>query len=354
VTEPRANGALDVRPRVSVIIPCRNESQHIADCLDSVLATAYPRDRLQVIVADGLSDDGTRQIVADYARRHPCIQLVDNTKRITPSALNAALGAATGDVVVRMDSHTRYPSAYIPRLIEWLQTSGADNVGGVCMTRAANDGTWARAIAVGLAHPFGVGNSYFRIGVDRPRWVDTVPFGCYRRDVFKRIGLFDEELVRNQDDEFNLRLIRAGGRILLVPDVVSEYQARASLGQLWRMYYQYGYFKPLVIRKVGRVLTARQLAPATFVLVLTAAAALALWIPGAGAVGLAVLLAYAVASAAFAARAARRHGTGVGAALMVVFAVLHVSYGVGFLARLFDLAGRTRRRGDPASLPLSR
>jgi glycosyltransferase involved in cell wall biosynthesis len=320
-----------------------------------VLATTYPRDRLEVVVADGMSDDGTREIVARYARAHPSVRLIDNPRRVTPSALNAALMAATGEVVVRMDSHTRYPAAYIPRLVEWLRTSGADNVGGVCVTRAASDGVWARAIALGLAHPFGVGNSYFRIGVDRPRWVDTVPFGCYRREVFERIGTFDEELVRNQDDEFNHRLIRSGGRVLLVPDVTCEYEARDSLGKLWRMYYQYGYFKPLVIRKVGRVLTARQLAPATFVLLLGLGAALGAWVPAAALLALAASLTYVAAAAGVGAAAMPRHGARVAAAVIVVFAVLHVSYGLGFLSRLLELSTpRAAGRTDGASLPLSR
>ena len=151
--------------------------------------------------------------------------------------------------------------------MQLLEQSGADNVGGVCRTLPASDSAMAKAIAVGMSHPLGVGNSHFRIGC-RPedRWVDTVPFGCYRREVFDRIGLFDEELVRNQDDELNLRLIKHGGRILLSPRIVCKYFARDSLAKLWRMYYQYGYFKPLVVRKVGGVMTLRQLLPPLFVL----------------------------------------------------------------------------------------
>ena len=155
-------------------------------------------------------------------------------------------------------------------------------MGGVCRTLPAADTAVAKAIAVGMSHPLGVGNSHFRIGSSEDRWVDTVPFGCYRREVFDRIGLFDEELVRNQDDELNLRLIKHGGRILLSPRIVCKYFARDSLAKLWRMYYQYGYFKPLVVRKVGGVMTLRQLAPPLFVLCLAATAL-------AGLLGLAML-----------------------------------------------------------------
>ncbi len=239
-----ANG----RPRVSIVMPCRNEAAYIGPCLESVLATDYPLDRVEVLVADGRSDDGTREIVEGWAARHPCVRLLDNPARITPAALNMAIRAATGDVIIRMDAHGVYPRDYVSRLVDALQETGADNVGGVVVTLPADDTPVARGIALAFSHPLGVGNAYFRIGVAGPRWVDTVPFGCFRRELFERVGMFDEEMVRNQDDEFNLRVIGRGGRILLLPDVVSRYYARRSLGAVARMFYQYGYFKPLVAR----------------------------------------------------------------------------------------------------------
>jgi GT2 family glycosyltransferase len=157
-----------------------------------------------------------------------------------------------------MDAHATCPPHYISTLVRYLHSSGADNVGGLCRTYPANEGG---AVAAALSHPFGVGSSYFRIGTVAPRWVDTVPFGCYRRDVFDRIGTFDEELTRNQDDEFNMRLLRAGGKILLIPDVVCDYVARRSLRKLWAMMYQYGLFKPLVVRKIQGVLTLYHIVP---------------------------------------------------------------------------------------------
>ena len=225
-----ANG----RPRVSIVMPCRNEAAYIGPCLDSVLATDYPLDRMEVLVADGRSDDGTREIVERCAAQHPCVRLLDNPARITPAALNTAIRVATGDVIIRMDAHGVYPRDYVPRLVRALEETGADNVGGVVITLPADDTPSARAIALAFSHPLGVGNAYFRIGVAGPRWVDTVPFGCFRRELFDRVGMFDEEMVRNQDDEFNLRLIGHGGRILLLPDVVARYYARRSLGAVAR------------------------------------------------------------------------------------------------------------------------
>src|SRR5690348_3576399 len=170
-------------PTVTVIVPCRNEAAFVGMCLDSIEANDFPHDRLEVLVVDGMSDDGTRDMVAQYTRRDTRIHLLDNPRRITPAALNIGIAAAKGDIIMRMDAHNAYPSNYISTLVTWLVDTGADNVGGAWITRPANTTRRARAIAAALAHPFGVGNAHFRLGVREPRWVDTVPFGCYRRDV---------------------------------------------------------------------------------------------------------------------------------------------------------------------------
>jgi glycosyltransferase involved in cell wall biosynthesis len=340
-------------PLVSVVVPCRNERDHIEECLDSIISSDYSPDRLEILVVDGMSDDGTRDILASYAASQVCVTVVDNPDRITPCALNVGIRAARGDILVRMDAHASFPPDYITRLTEWLLRSGADNVGGVCETIPASDAPVARAIARALSHPLGVGNAYFRIGVSEPRWVDTVPFGCYRREVFGRVGFFDEELVRNQDDEFNHRLLAAGGRILLVPDVVSTYRARGTLRQLGRMYYQYGYFKPLAVRKLGHLPTVRQLAPAALVLGFISTALLS---PSFGLmrVGFAALaLSYAVPI--LAAAAATRGSLAFRAALAAALPVLHFSYGIGYLrGAVRFLLFRKRSTRMAAAVPLSR
>jgi glycosyltransferase involved in cell wall biosynthesis len=340
---------------VSVVVPCRNEARYIASCLDSILANDWPHDQLEVLVVDGMSDDGTRDVVATYAERNGVVRLLDNPRRITPSALNVGILASRGSVIVRMDAHNEYPPYYISRLVGWLERTGADNVGGLWETRPANDAPRSRAIARALSHPFGVGNAHFRLGVSEPRWADTVPFGCYRREVFGRIGLFDEDLVRNQDDELNARLLRAGGRILLVPDVVSRYHARDSLAKLWRMYWQYGYFKPLVNRKVGAVPSLRQLVPSAFVVALVGALLFALLVPGgwmlpAGLIGL-----YLAADLVASMHAGRREGFSVALRLPLVFPVLHFSYGMGWLkgAAEFLLLRRSRARRH-LQIPITR
>ena len=340
---------------VSVIVPCRNEADWIRQCLESIVANDYPRDRLEVLVVDGMSDDGTRAVVTEYVAKHPIIRLLDNPKKNTPAALNTGIAAARGTIIMRMDAHVEYPSNYISALSQRLEESGADNVGGVCVTCPAKDTSLGRGIALGMSHPLGVGNSYFRIGTGEPCWVDTVPFGCYRREVFDRIGLFDEELMRNQDDEFNLRLIRAGGRILLVPDVVCRYYARDSLAKLWRMFYQYGYYKPLVARKIGRVMTLRQLAPPAFVATIMVSGILATWNVWASAVLAALCCVYFSAIAAGTMLASRTHGWRPALMLFCVLPTIHFSYGLGYLKGLVDfLLLRCRRSARAADIPVSR
>ena len=328
-----------VPPLVSVVITCRNEEPYIARCLDSVLATDYPRERMEILVADGGSSDGTRPLLVRYVAQHPTIVLLDNPRGTTPAGLNVAIRAASGDIVIRMDTHMLYPPDYIPRLVAGLQESGADAVGGVLVTVPADDSSIAQAIAVGLSHRFAVGN--------------TVQFGCYRREIFDRIGMFDEELIQNQDDELNFRLITRGGRVLQLPDVLCRYLARHSFRQLARRYYEDGYFEPLVARKLGRVMTVRRLIPAALVGCLSSSAALALWIPAARYLFALLAGGYALLVALFAASAARPYGLRCAAALTLVFPVLNLSYGSGSLRGIRD---HLVARGAPrqGTLQLSR
>lgn len=345
-----------VRPSVTLVVPCRNEAHYIAECLDSILACDYPKDRLEVLVVDGMSDDGTRGVLDAYSARHTLVRVIDNPRRITPVALNLAIRAARGDVIVRMDAHVVYPTNYVSRLVAALDEFGADNVGAVLKTLPANQTPMGRAIAIGMSHPFGVGTSYFRIGTDQPRWVDTIAFFCVRRTTFDRVGLFDEELIRHQDGEFNARLIGSGGRILLIPDIVSYYYARSTLRQVGRMFYQYGYFKPLVAKKLGRFMTWRQLIPPGFVLALVASVITALlWKPGLILLA-AVLGSYALVVGGSAIQTALKEGPRTGLALAAVLPVIHVSYGSGFWRRVVELLLPTRRRAAEraAELPLSR
>jgi glycosyltransferase involved in cell wall biosynthesis len=249
---------------VSIICPTYNEELFIKCCIDSMLAQDYPKESLEILVVDGRSSDKTREIVSEYTKKHDFIRLLDNPNRTAPYALNIGIREARGDVIMRIDAHSDYPQNYVSVLVKYLFELNADNVGGVWKIFPANDTAIATAIAVGSSHPFGVGNSIYRIGANKIMEVDTVPFGCYKRDVFERIGYFDEELTRNQDNEFNARLRNAGGKIYLIPEVVINYTARGTWSKMYKMYYQYALFSPLVNKKLGKPDSIKRLIPALF------------------------------------------------------------------------------------------
>ena len=338
---------------VSVIVPCRNEGRFIDRCLRSISGSAYEDDRMEIIVVDGMSKDGTRAQIAANIERDPRIVLVDNEARTAPVAMNLGIGRARGEILMRMDAHCEYPADYIPTLVRALAEHQADNVGGVTEVLPAGDGAVARAIAIALGSRAGVGDSHFRVGASAPRWVDTVPFGCWRRETFAKVGLFDESLPRNQDDEFNMRLRRAGGRVLLVPSVVTRYFARERLGQLWQMFAQYGFYKPLAAIRSGARLQPRQFAPSMLVVALVLGALLAplsWW-------GVVILTfvagAYALFVVGAAVRVAASHGVRVGAGFAAAIVTMHFAYGVGFLRGTWRFA-ILRRAPAPAAPSLSR
>ncbi|HTI06552.1 MAG TPA: glycosyltransferase family 2 protein [Gemmatimonadales bacterium] len=346
-------------PFVTVIVPCRNEARHLAACLDSIVATAYPRNQVEIVVVDGMSTDSTRLIAEAYAGSVTrcngiALKVIANPAQTAPAALNIGIRQAKGDVIARMDAHALYPADYLPRLVEALDATGADNVGGVLDTRPASDAVVARAIAAACSHPFGVGNSRFRIGAQTNQWVDTVPFGCWRRKLFTWLGMFDEELVRNQDDELNHRLLARGGRILLVANVTAQYFARERLGQVARMFYQYGLFKPLVVRKIGRVMTGRQLVPPALTLGLLFTALLAPGLVAARWLGAALALVYGGAIVVTAARLLPKLGVRAALVAAVVFPIMHLSYGWGFLAGIvrWSRHPRTSPDGQAAAAPI--
>ncbi len=217
-------------PTVSIIIPCRNETRFIGSLLDSILNNGFPLDRLEILVVDGMSDDGTREIIQSFASRHSLIRLLDNPHRVTPYAINIGIREANGDVLMRLDAHTVCNRDYIERCVRVLYNYGADDVGGTLRITARDRTIIGQAIVKALTQRFGVGNLHYRFSnPDEPKLVDTVPFFCCRRELFQKIGLFNERLTRGQDMEFKRRLALAGGRILLAPGACADYQARSSL-----------------------------------------------------------------------------------------------------------------------------
>jgi succinoglycan biosynthesis protein ExoA len=330
-------------PAISVIVPCRNEADHIESCVRSILTQEAPPSGFEVIVADGMSDDGTRSILFKLAKEDSRLRVVDNPGHIVSTGLNAAIREARGSVIVRMDAHTRYASDYMRNCLVVLQTTGADNVGGPWI--AEGTGIIGKAIAAAFQSPFSFGGTRGH-NPDYEGIVDTVYLGCWPRHVFDRIGLFDEELVRNQDDEFNLRLARAGGKIWQSPVIRSWYRPRSSLFSLFKQYMQYGYWKVRVIQKHRLPASFRHLVPAAFVLLLIALTlASFFWLVAAwawfGLIGM-----YAICNFVASFLAAARHGWKLFFLLPVVFACYHFAYGLGFLHGLWDFVVVGRRRNQ--------
>ena len=340
---------IEEQPFVSVIMPIRNEGSAIAQSLGAVLSQDYPHDRLEVLIADGMSTDQTREIVGRLRLAHPdvAVQVLDNPAGIVPTGFNKALRASRGEVVVRVDGHTVIARDYVRECVAALARSGADNVGGAMV--ASSERSFGRAAALATSCPFGVGGARFHYS-RREEWVDTVYLGCWRKAIFDRIGGFDEEMVRNQDDEFNYRLASAGGRVLLSPRIQSVYFNRTSIRRLWRQYFQYGYWKVRVMQKHPAQIRARHFAPACFVAALGAAAVAALWIPGGWRAVVLLGGAYLVADLCASVWAARKGEWRLVPLLGIVFPTMHAAYGSGFWTGLFRFAGLWRFRRTPVPM----
>jgi GT2 family glycosyltransferase len=322
--------------RVTIVAACRNEIGHLRGFVDSILAQQTDDMILEAIVADGMSTDGTRELLDDYASRFPNLRVISNPQKIVSTGLNAAIRAARGEIILRMDAHTHYAADYTRLCVKTLLETGADNVGGPARTTAR--GTIAQAVAAAYHSPFSTGGARFH-DENYEGWVDTVTYGCWKKETLERIGLFDETLVRNQDDELNLRLLRNGGGIWQNPAIVSVYSPRATISGLFGQYFQYGFWKVAVIRKHRRPGSWRHLVPALFVLghlglavvvVICALAAARRGLLIAGTLWLLLIGAYATANAFASLLAARRQWKTL-VFLPVVFSAYHLSYGFGFL-----------------------
>lgn len=324
---------------VSVICPIYNEEKYITKCIESVLEQDYPTEDLEILFVDGLSTDKTRKIVSDYATRYNQIRLLDNPHRIVPYAMNIGIKAAKGDIIIRLDGHVEYPTNYISKCVHYLMTlPNAENVGGVCQTLPCNERNISQAIAIALSTGFGMGNSSFRIGSTEIRKVDTVPFGCFRKSLFERIGYYDNELVRNQDDELNGRIIKNGGTIYLIPEIKTKYFSRDKICKIRRMFYQYGLYKPLVNKKLGSPATARQFVPLLFLLGIVLGGILSMFSIYIMYTYFAVLALYLAIGLFIGCKYAVKYRRPMLTLLMpYVFANVHLSYGYGYLRGIYKI-----------------
>ncbi len=327
-------------PMVSVIMPVRNEAQFIGRSLLAVLAQTYPKERMEVIVADGMSIDATRETIRRIAFRSQVpIQIVDNQKRIAPSGLNRAIEIAKGEIIIRVDGHCEVDARFVENSVALLSLGVADGVGGPIET--VGETFRARAIAIAMSSRFGVGGSAFRTIVDREIYTDTVAFPGYTRHILSKAGAFNEELVRNQDDEYNYRIRKLGGRILLSPTIRSRYYSRSNFRSLISQYFEYGFWKVRILQLHPKQMSVRQFVPFSFVVSLLVTTALALvsvtgiWIL----VGL--ITAYLLANIVASIHAARSSIVAI-PLVSLSYLLLHFSYGFGSLAGLISFRNRWR------------
>lgn len=326
--------------QVSIIIPCYNEQNTIALLLSAVHDQTYPRANIQVVIADGHSTDRTREVVAQFQRENPdlAVRLVDNLERSIPSGLNAALDAATGEIIVRLDAHSVPARDYVERCVNGLQNRLGDNVGGVWEIQPGGATFTARAIAAAAAHPLGVGDARYRYS-DQPGLVDTVPFGSFYAETLNRVGRYDPTLLSNEDYELNTRIRLQGGKVYFDPAIRSVYFARPTLSGLAKQYFRYGYWKLRMLKRYPATLRWRQALPPVFTASLVILMIAALFLPLMRWLLLFELGVYFLILAAGSIPVARKKRDLrfiIGVPLAI--AVMHVAWGTGFLWSLIKSA----------------
>ena len=323
---------------ISIICPIYNEEKYIAKCIESIMHQDFPKGKLEVLFVDGMSKDRTREIINSYLPKCPYIRVLDNPMKIVPYAMNKGILEAKGEVIIRIDAHTIYEKNYFSTLVKRLYDLGADNVGAVCKTDVLNKNSKTLAIREVLSNRFGVGNSIFRTGIDRVMEVDTVPFGCWRREVFDKYGLYDVRLVRNQDIELNKRILRGGGKIFIVPDTYCTYLARETFSGLAKNNFGNGKWNILTVyfTKQFDSLSLRHFIPLFFVLSLVIPTLLSTIFLPLILFSLLSLLAYILllGSVSLKLSITKRLNFFY---LLISFIVLHVSYGWGSFMGLCDL-----------------
>jgi len=322
-----------MKPSVSIVIPCFNEEKTIRALLMAICAQTHPLSQLEVVIADGLSTDATRQVIADFQTENPNlkIQVIDNPKRIIPAGVNAAVRASQGEFIIRLDGHSKPYPDYVAGCVAALEKKQGDNVGGVWEIRPSRDTRLAACIALAAAHPLGVGDAHYRLGKQAGA-VDTVPFGAFRRSLFDQLGGFNEELLANEDYEFNTRIRQNGGVVWLDPSIRTVYYARPNLGALAKQYFRYGYWKFKMLRRYPKTLRWRQALPPLFVASLVFLGILSIFFHQALCLLGIELLLYLLILLVFGALIARKHhriGCIIG--FPAAITTMHLCWGAGFL-----------------------
>ena len=323
--------------KISVIIPCRNEEKYIAGCLDSVISNDYPKDCMEVFVVDGKSNDRTQEIIKEYCEKYKFIHLLINENKIVPCAMNLGIKKSTGDFIIRLDAHGIFPNNYFSELVTWSKKLNADNIGALWITDVKNKNPKTNSIKKVLSNKFGVGDSLFRIGIDKVTEVDTVPFGCYRKEVFEKIGFYDERLERDQDIELNKRLKKNGGKIFLLPGLASTYYARETFSGIAKNNYQTGLWNILTVYFTKRLgsLSLRHFIPLIFLVSLFVPIILAAWFPSFSLITAVSFISYLIVLLKVSSQI--NDETSSFYLIVLGFIVLHFSYGFGSLVGIFRI-----------------
>lgn len=322
------------KQQVSIISPCRNERPFIDHFISNVLSQCVEDGvEIELLIADGMSDDGTREVILEHAKEGLDVVLIDNPEKIVPTGLNAAIAAANGEIIIRMDIHTEYSNDYVQQCLNVLESTGADNVGGPW--NATGKGYIQNAIALAFQSPFSSGGAGSH-KVDYEGTVDSVYLGCWRKKTLLDVGGFDNELVRNQDDELNYRLVKSGKKLWQSPSIKSCYYPRNSISALYKQYSQYGYWKVRVMQKHGLPAAFRHIVPALFVATMIGLTVFSFFSAIFLYVLLAIFLVYALSSFIFSLQASGLKGIQYLPVMPIVFGAFHIGYGYGFLHGMLD------------------
>jgi len=326
--------------KISIIIPCFNEENYIANCIESIIKSDIEYEETEIIFVDGNSSDRTVEIIKGYASQYPFIQLLSNSKRYTPIGMNMGIKESTGDYIFILSAHTKYNSDYFVKLVSSAIELNADCVGAVLVTDIKNKNKKSNSIKSILTSIFGVGNASFRTGTSIVKEVDTVAFGCYEKDVFKKYGLYDERLIRNQDIELNKRIINGGGKIYLIPEVHCTYYARENFTALAKNNFSNGEWNILTAyyTKTLNSLSLRHFIPLIFLLSLLIPSLLAMFIPKFIYVAGLSLGSYFALVIIISLKL--RDDSNSFIYLVGGFFILHLSYGMGSLIGIFSAIGK--------------
>lgn len=318
----------DKKNTVSIVIPCRNEEKYIGKCLDAFMEQTYSKELFEVLVCDGFSNDKTREIVKEYGEKYSNIKLLDNEGLSAPKGMNVGIKYSKADIVIIFGAHAYPDKKFIESNVKALENQEVGCTGGPIKTISENE--TGKAIALAMSSPFGVGNALFRFAKEE-MFVDTVAFGAYRREVLEKIGYFDEDLVRNQDDELNYRVVKSGYKILLSPKIKSTYYSRGSLKKLWKQYYQYGFWKVRVMQKHGKPASVRHVVPMAFVLSNLIGIIGGMFFKPILILWLIEILLYLICDLASSVKLVKKEDVKLLKYLPAIFPILHISYGLGFI-----------------------